>query len=257
MNFYYEEDRKDIYIGIKEPLIWPAHFHKNIELAYMMEGTAHASADGKDCHLTKGDFFIAFPESVHYYDECKNTNAVVIIVSADLFPEYSEIFLTKQPQSPILCDAPEDAHQIIRLLEQNFLRYSHHVKKGLILSLMGILFTNMDFADNTNTSYSSFQKIISYCSNNYKSEISVQSMAKALHISPSHISHIFSNKFNTSFSEYINMLRLIDAERLLKNTSKTVTEIAFESGFESIRTFNRVFKNHFGVTPVQYRMQDK
>lgn len=257
MNFYYEEDRKDIYIGVKEPLVWPAHFHKNIELAYIVKGNAHASADGNECYLKKGDFFIAFPESVHYYDECKNTDAVVIIVSPDLFPEYADIFLSKQPAIPIIRNAPSDACRIIQLLECNRQTYSHHTKKGLLLALLGILFANMKFVDVSSTSHSSLQEIINYCSNNYKSDISVRSMSKALHISPSYISHTFSGKFNTSFREYINTLRLIDSERLLKNSRKTVAEIAFESGFESIRTFNRVFKDHFGLSPAEYRKKNK
>ena len=87
MKFYYEEERKDIYIGSNEPLVYPAHFHTDIELVYIVEGTAIAGTDGDKCSLKKGDFFIVFPESIHYYDNCKNMNSTVIIVSTDLFPE--------------------------------------------------------------------------------------------------------------------------------------------------------------------------
>ncbi len=129
MNFYYEEDRKNIYVGIKEPLVWPAHFHKNIELVYIANGRAHAAAGGIDCYLEKGDFFIAFPETVHYYDKCENIDSVVIIVAPDLFPEYSELFLTKHPTHPVIRNAPSDAKEITRLLEINAKSYTHNIKK--------------------------------------------------------------------------------------------------------------------------------
>ena len=80
MKFYYESEKIVDYINTNEPLEYPAHFHKNVELVYMDEGEAHAFSGGTDCELKKGDFFIAFPEMVHYYDNCRNVKSTVISV---------------------------------------------------------------------------------------------------------------------------------------------------------------------------------
>ncbi|MBR5507608.1 MAG: helix-turn-helix transcriptional regulator [Clostridia bacterium] len=83
--------------------------------------------------------------------------------------------------------------------------------------------------------------------------ISIDQISKDLKISKSCISHTFSEKFRIPFRTYINTLRLREAVKLLENTSKSITEIAAESGFETIRTFNRSFTQSFGISPSQYR----
>ena len=59
--------------------------------------------------------------------------------------------------------------------------------------------------------------------------------------------------FGMNFSAYINQIRLDEAVKLLKYTNKTSCEIANECGFSTIRIFNITFKNHFGITPREYR----
>lgn len=83
--------------------------------------------------------------------------------------------------------------------------------------------------------------------------ISLTRMAKDLGYSPYSLSRVFSSTFHTNFNQYLNELRLGRAIDLLENTSETVTEIAWNSGFTSLRTFNRVFKDRFRLSPKEYR----
>ena len=59
--------------------------------------------------------------------------------------------------------------------------------------------------------------------------------------------------FQAYITSYVNGVRLNYAVSLLDSTNKPITEICFESGFESQRTFNRVFKERYKVTPSEYR----
>lgn len=68
-----------------------------------------------------------------------------------------------------------------------------------------------------------------------------------------YISGIFKKNFGMNFSAYVNQIRLDEAVKLLKYTNKTSGEIANECGFSTIRIFNITFKNHFGITPREYR----
>ena len=115
----------------------------------------------------------------------------------------------------------------------------------------------MQFAENGKSSHISLREILHYCKQNYQTDISIEKMSKDLRISKSYISHAFSNKVKMSFRTYINLLRLYEAVNLLENTSKNITEIASEAGFESIRTFNRAFKAQYGISPAQYRKKIK
>ena len=68
-----------------------------------------------------------------------------------------------------------------------------------------------------------------------------------------YISRLFNKKLHTTYSKYLNHLRLEYAVNLLKNTDMTVSAVAYESGFECERSFFRVFKDNMKITPLQYR----
>ena len=99
----------------------------------------------------------------------------------------------------------------------------------------------------------SLQEILDFCENNYVTDISISSVAAALHRSRSYISHIFSNKININFRDYINSLRLNMAKNLLATGDLSITEVASKCGFSTIRTFNRAFRKLYGVSPTEFR----
>ena len=75
-------------------------------------------------------------------------------------------------------------------------------------------------------------------------------------ISPYHISQVFNDCFNKNFYDFINLYRIEESKKLLrnpKNNEKTILEILYEAGFNSKSTFNALFKKHTGVTPTEYR----
>jgi len=96
-------------------------------------------------------------------------------------------------------------------------------------------------------------KVLQFCAAHYKEDLSVGSVAESLSLSRSSVSHIFSTRLSMSFCDYVNSLRLAEAEKILQNKNYTITEVANLSGFPTIRTFNRVFLKKHGVSPSVYR----
>ena len=72
-------------------------------------------------------------------------------------------------------------------------------------------------------------------------------------MSRTYFSSLFSQTHGITFSEYIERLRISNACMLLITTGRAVVDIALESGFSSLSTFNSAFKKHCGKTPSQYR----
>lgn len=107
------------------------------------------------------------------------------------------------------------------------------------------------------TDLNTTQKILVYCSDHYKEEISVKSVAAALYVSERTITKIFSSKLNCSFREFINSLRIIDAKNLLKSTELRIIDIMYECGFRNQSSFNRIFYQDCGMTPKDYREQNQ
>lgn len=68
-----------------------------------------------------------------------------------------------------------------------------------------------------------------------------------------YLSKCFHKIFSMSFTDFLNSYRLDAALSMLTETDKDITDIALESGFQSIRSFNEFFKKNIGTTPAKYR----
>ena len=86
--------------------------------------------------------------------------------------------------------------------------------------------------------------------------ITLESVSEMLNISKGHLSRIINTELNTSFSDYINTLRVEEAKSYLQNpdfSKYTLVAIGLEAGFNSKSTFNNTFKKITGITPSQYK----
>lgn len=97
--------------------------------------------------------------------------------------------------------------------------------------------------------------MLQYLSEHYTGEVSLGSCAAALGFTPSYLSALFKAKTGATFHRYLLNLRLKQAEWLLRSTALPVARIAEESGFVSEKTFYRVFKEQYRMTPLQYRKE--
>ncbi|HUG86566.1 MAG TPA: AraC family transcriptional regulator [Euzebya sp.] len=87
----------------------------------------------------------------------------------------------------------------------------------------------------------------------YADPIRVADMAKAAGLSPAHFSREFSRTFGEAPHAYLLTRRLERSASLLRSTDRTVTDICFMVGLESVGSFTTSFRRMFGVTPTQYR----
>ena len=101
------------------------------------------------------------------------------------------------------------------------------------------------------------KRALIYITQNFKdSNLSLETMAEDLQINVNQLSKLFAQKIGIKYNDYLNMFRIRYAQQQMKSTELNITEIAYESGFDSIRTFNRVFKNVNGMTPGEYRRKN-
>ena len=87
----------------------------------------------------------------------------------------------------------------------------------------------------------------------FEEELSLPQIAKAVNISPNHLSEKFKQVTGTNFVKYIARRRFEKAQVLLHDPNLRVSEIAFAVGFQSLSQFNRVFKKLSGKSPTEYR----
>lgn len=90
---------------------------------------------------------------------------------------------------------------------------------------------------------------------NYMNKITIEDTAKKFFLSPGYFSHFFKNEVGISFICFVNMYRISQAEEMLQQTQRNITEIAFMTGFGSLSQFNRTFKDVKGVSPRTFRVK--
>ena len=117
---------------------------------------------------------------------------------------------------------------------------------GKLLPLLVLDSARNDYGD-------AVRALVEYVGSHYRQPLNRTQIARALGYNESYISHLFSEALNTTAPEYINRLRIYDAQKLLLDTDRTVTQIVAELGFGSIRNFNRVFQQEAGMSPRAYR----
>ena len=96
-------------------------------------------------------------------------------------------------------------------------------------------------------------RVVSYVAAHITEEITLTGMASDLYVSPFELSRLFASTFHMNFNSYVNENRLDYAASLLSQTDEPVTDVMYTAGFGSQRTFNRVFREKFHMTPREYR----
>ncbi|NLK39441.1 MAG: AraC family transcriptional regulator [Clostridiales bacterium] len=262
MLFYYQThvNKKELHVGVSHNLGYSAHFHEYIEILYLISGKYRIKINGILYDIQKGDVAVIFPYNIHEYISVDGSNReLVILVSPNSLPSFSDLVNTSEPVCPITSvqKLGEECCYVLNWLART--RSSTKdiltLRRNLIHIILWSISHSMEFVSAESKKLSITQQIIKYCAENFNREdLTLQMVSDSLGKSKYYISHIFSKGLKISFSAYINNLRINYACYQLLNTSKKIVDIAFESGFSTLRNFNRVFLEVVGMPPGRYRI---
>lgn len=125
-------------------------------------------------------------------------------------------------------------------------------RKSALYAIVGEVLKQIRFLDISAKNETLADQIIRYVAENYTENISLKRIAKELGYEERYLSRCFHNTVPMHFSAYVNLFRVDHAVALLQNTELSVSEVSMESGFQSIRSFNRVFHEITGKTPKDF-----
>jgi AraC-like DNA-binding protein len=92
-----------------------------------------------------------------------------------------------------------------------------------------------------------------YIARRHAEDISSSQVARELHLSRFYFCTLFKRSTGVTFTEYLTRVRIERVKELLANPNLRISEIAFQSGFQSLTHFNRVFLKLSGESPTEYR----
>jgi len=88
-------------------------------------------------------------------------------------------------------------------------------------------------------------------------DLSLNKLAEIIQVKPNYLSQVINQYHRQNFFEFVNKYRIEEAKRLLRETDLKIEAVAYDSGFNSLSTFNAAFKKITGTTPSQYRKQHR
>ena len=100
-------------------------------------------------------------------------------------------------------------------------------------------------------------RVLQYVKVHYCEAMSIKKIAAHFSVNPSYLGYLFKQETNLYFSDYLNQIRIQEAERLLLSTDRTMSEIASKVGYSDVTYFNQIFKKYNGISPAKFRQAKK
>lgn len=247
--------------GVNDNMVF-SHYHDFYELYYLESGQRfHFYKD--ELYEIEGGQFVLFPPYVMH--RSYGTEGIA-------FKRIVLYFRPGEIASEELANALHDSGGVYRfddkprrkihaLLEslitlQRTDAFNNELSKSLLNVLLISILRHGKLQKKT-TQYSRIEQVIHYIHDNYQQDLSLELLSKQFYISPYHLCHEFKRYTNRTIIEYLNVTRIMQAQRKLMETNHTITEICHQTGFKNLTHFNRVFRTITNMTPSQYRKSGK
>ena len=229
----------------------PMHYHKNPYFCYVLSGNYSEHTKGSEFNCTKGDVLF-HPENTMHHNNFSDNSAVCFNLefSGDWIKRFSEKDLKLNSISKANDQSVQSSVLKIYKELNNYDSLSTLMIEGLMLETIAG-FSRINSANTYVPFY--LKKVIEFLNDNYSSNPNLIQLAKIADVSVEHLSREFKKNFRVTVGEYLRRIKIKRACCMLKQTSKDLSDIAFETGFSDQSHFCRIFKDHTGQTPSEFR----
>lgn len=259
-----------------------AHYHELVEFLYCTRGKAQAILGNKEYCFSEGDLIMINSNEAHaIYSLTDDLDYIVVqFVPELLYSTEKSVFETSYILPFVLSNS---GHQRVftqnelkgtpvEALVKNILKEITEKEYGYELSvhadICNLFLWIIRYWKQNNTSpeiscelepgvITMLKKVFDYVKAKYREDITAKDAARIANLSYSYFSRLFKSVVNISFTDYLNSVRLSEAERLLVKTEKSMTEIAMDTGFSTSSYFILKFRDKNNISPLAYRKRLK
>ena len=227
---------------------FPTHLHQSFEFITIFSGKMTVTVGNTQYILTKGESLLIFPHQPHSL-QSNLSEHLLCIFSPEILKAFSAKISKKLPKSNKFVPSPHTVASIDNLTNDSSLIR----KKGVLYSLCAEFDENAEYTETHHTDTQLLYKIFDFVESSYKEECSLSELSKSCTYDYHYLSRYFKKAVGISFNHFVNQYRINNACYLLKNSNNSILQCALESGYKSLRSFNRNFKSIIGVTPKEYK----
>lgn len=238
-----------------------AHYHQTLEFVYVTNGILEITIDGKKYSVGPETLVCIHSYSIHSYATPKFSQAYFLVIPIEKISSIKKYFVNRKFTNFITQEKKllETVKPLFVAMSKQYKKFDesqsnqtqiimHGYAYAFLGSLLKVLSTEeISHAKDTKLTY----QIILYLQKNYMYHCNLQQLSQHFGYSPSQFSRIFNKNFGCSINDYINQLRCNHATLLLSE-NLTISEISTKVGFDSERTFYRVFKKYYHISPRKY-----
>ncbi|SDN77784.1 helix-turn-helix transcriptional regulator [Alkalicoccus daliensis] len=224
---------------------FPLHFHRAYEIILVKQGEMLLTVDQQEFSVGEKEAAFIFPNQMHAITASPGADIEIVIFSPELIGHF---FMNYKGMIP--------KNNLFSFPEVSGLAAVHSVygQKAFLYHCCDKLVKETKF---TEVKYSPKTKVIHqmllFVDAHFQEECSLKAAAAELQYDYVYLSKLFLQMTNRTFTEYLNHYRISQACYQLKNTQKTVGEIAEASGYNNLRSFHRNFKRMMHCAPGDYR----
>ena len=252
------------------------HSHPYMELFYVYDGDLVIRFDKKELKMHTGDLMLVSANATHHVQNIPGEKKSYFILIFELRPikghqsRQTEDLKELQQMEDILnrtvdktytyVSAGWDADFLLKNIsgeinkkQFGWTTYTNMLYYGFFIQALRYIVTTEKPADTHEQSLNLAIETTKYIHAHYSEDISLETLAASLYISPRHANRLFRKMFGTTFGKTLRMLRLTYAKTLLSTTSLSVDDVAERVGFSSAQALRKVFKQTEGITISQYK----
>ena len=255
MNHYIEV----VNSNIKYPIIFynhffnqnrpvTSHFHKDIEVVYVVSGKLEAYIDGKNEIFHQGEMFIINSHVIHQFIFLEETHIYTYLLSTNVFNEFNIKCHTFRLRTPL------DEEWLKPWLEmKNCQSLSSLDKHILMYQIYQKLIQGCLIETNKETKLNDISLILDEIEKKYDQNLTLEFLAKKFHFHPNSLTRYFKKQTGTTFYQYLQKVRLKHAYYDLMHTDMKIIDVALNNGFKNVKSFEKVFQSEYQKTPTNYR----
>ncbi|GMQ58517.1 AraC family transcriptional regulator [Vallitalea sediminicola] len=236
------------------------HIHYSHEYIYVKKGSIKYWCDGQEFIVQEGDFYFIQPGQKHREISYREP-----IEFRYLKFRYNNNKKIEDPSLQIIRNVDKNVIELIEkiLLElENQQSGAKQIVEAIILELIWSVRRILNIVDDFNPNKFGYKntlvkKAVEYIKLNKFQKLTVKQIADSCNVSPDYLSHIFKDITELTLLQFIESIRMNEAMSMIINSDLNINQIAYKLGYNDSLYFSKKFKKSFGMSPSNYRKQNK